>query len=60
MQYRIYFYFLYSSGIERTGVYIALDILTKQGNDTGFVDIFGCVRHLREQRVNMIRDCVSA
>jgi protein tyrosine phosphatase len=36
-----------------------LDILTKEGEAEGSVDIFSCVRNLREQRVKMVQSLVS-
>ncbi|XP_053400252.1 receptor-type tyrosine-protein phosphatase mu-like [Mercenaria mercenaria] len=44
-----------SAGVGRTGTFIALDILYDQGKDKGFVDVFGCVRDLRDQRVSMVQ-----
>ncbi|XP_053400251.1 uncharacterized protein LOC123557913 isoform X2 [Mercenaria mercenaria] len=44
-----------SAGVGRTGTFIALDILYDQGKDQGFVDVFGCVRDLRDQRVSMVQ-----
>ncbi|XP_045183316.2 multiple epidermal growth factor-like domains protein 10 isoform X2 [Mercenaria mercenaria] len=44
-----------SAGIGRTGTYIALDILTKEGRSEKYVDIFACARNMREDRVNMIQ-----
>jgi len=44
-----------SAGIGRTGTFIALDILTEQGEELGYVDPFGCVNTLRNQRVSMVQ-----
>ncbi|XP_053384852.1 receptor-type tyrosine-protein phosphatase kappa-like [Mercenaria mercenaria] len=44
-----------SAGVGRTGTYIALDILIEQGQHENGVEIFSCVRNLREQRVNMVQ-----
>ncbi|XP_053387134.1 receptor-type tyrosine-protein phosphatase alpha-like, partial [Mercenaria mercenaria] len=44
-----------SAGVGRTGTYIALDRLVKEGESTGSVDVFGCVMSMREQRVNMVQ-----
>jgi len=46
---------LCSAGIGRTGTFIALDILTKQGETSGYVDPVGCVTMLRNQRTNMVQ-----
>lgn len=48
-----------SAGIGRTGTYIALDTLIKEGREDNSVDIFGCVMALRGQRVNMVQNVVS-
>ncbi|XP_052762025.1 receptor-type tyrosine-protein phosphatase S-like, partial [Mya arenaria] len=44
-----------SAGVGRTGTYIALDILTKEGETEGAVDIPGCVVNMRQNRPNMIQ-----
>ena len=46
---------LFSAGIGRTGTFIALDILTKQGGTSGYVVPVGCVTMLRNQRTNMVQ-----
>jgi len=48
-----------SAGIGRTGTFIALDILTEQGQTRGYVDPFECVTTLRNQRANMVQTKVS-
>ncbi|XP_052773554.1 receptor-type tyrosine-protein phosphatase S-like isoform X3 [Mya arenaria] len=44
-----------STGVGRTGTYIALDILTKEGEAERAVDIPGCVVNMRQNRPNMIQ-----
>ncbi|XP_060595354.1 receptor-type tyrosine-protein phosphatase alpha-like [Ruditapes philippinarum] len=44
-----------SAGVGRTGTFIALDILYDQGKDKGSVDVYQCVKDLRDQRVNMVQ-----
>ncbi|XP_060572359.1 receptor-type tyrosine-protein phosphatase alpha-like [Ruditapes philippinarum] len=44
-----------SAGVGRTGTFIAIDKLYDQAIDQGFIDIFQCVKDLREQRVNMVQ-----
>ncbi|XP_052252654.1 receptor-type tyrosine-protein phosphatase kappa-like [Dreissena polymorpha] len=44
-----------SAGIGRTGTYIAIDILTKEGEAEGAVDIPGCVLNMRQNRPNMVQ-----
>ena len=51
--------FDFSAGIGRTGTFIALDILTFEGEARGFIDIFGCVATIRYQRVNLVQTPVS-
>ncbi|KAK3090887.1 hypothetical protein FSP39_015473 [Pinctada imbricata] len=45
-----------SAGIGRTGTFIALDALQKQGQNTGKVDIEPYVRKMRKDRMNMIQN----
>ncbi|XP_052764627.1 receptor-type tyrosine-protein phosphatase kappa-like [Mya arenaria] len=44
-----------SAGIGRTGTYIALDILTKEGNSNKAVEIPGCIMNMRQNRPNMVQ-----
>ncbi|XP_052764657.1 receptor-type tyrosine-protein phosphatase kappa-like isoform X2 [Mya arenaria] len=44
-----------SAGIGRTGTYIALDILTKEGNSNKAVEIPGCIINMRQNRPNMVQ-----
>ncbi|XP_052783017.1 receptor-type tyrosine-protein phosphatase mu-like [Mya arenaria] len=44
-----------SAGIGRTGTYIALDILTREGESEGSIHIPGCVINMRHDRANMIQ-----
>ncbi|XP_060603459.1 receptor-type tyrosine-protein phosphatase mu-like [Ruditapes philippinarum] len=44
-----------SAGVGRTGTFLALDILANEGVAEGTVDIFACVRNLREDRVNLVQ-----
>ena len=58
-----FFFFLFetlnSAGVGRTGTFTALDILYDQGMDQGYVDMFGCVQDLRDQRVSMVQTKVQ-
>ncbi|XP_078233068.1 phosphatidylinositol phosphatase PTPRQ isoform X1 [Pogona vitticeps] len=45
-----------SAGVGRTGVYIALDHLTQHINDHDFVDIYGLVAELRNERMCMVQN----
>ncbi|XP_052762248.1 receptor-type tyrosine-protein phosphatase S-like [Mya arenaria] len=44
-----------SAGVGRTGTYIALDILTKEGEAEKAIDISGCVHKMRQNRPNMVQ-----
>ncbi|XP_052250966.1 multiple epidermal growth factor-like domains protein 10 isoform X2 [Dreissena polymorpha] len=44
-----------SAGIGRTGTYIAIDILTKEGEAEGSIDIPGCVLNMRQNRPYMVQ-----
>ncbi|XP_052761981.1 tyrosine-protein phosphatase non-receptor type 7-like [Mya arenaria] len=44
-----------SAGVGRTGTYIALDILTNQGETEGAINIPGCVLNMRQNRPSMIQ-----
>ncbi|XP_052761983.1 receptor-type tyrosine-protein phosphatase epsilon-like [Mya arenaria] len=44
-----------NAGVGRTGTYIALDILTNEGEAEGAIDIPGCVLNMRQNRPNMIQ-----
>ncbi|KAL4216721.1 hypothetical protein ACF0H5_024444 [Mactra antiquata] len=44
-----------SAGVGRTGTYIALDALSREGTSENSVDVFSFVVNLRYQRVNMVQ-----
>ncbi|XP_052762308.1 receptor-type tyrosine-protein phosphatase T-like [Mya arenaria] len=44
-----------SAGVGRTGTYIAFDILTKEGEAEGSINVPGCVLNIRQNRPNMIQ-----
>ncbi|XP_052795717.1 receptor-type tyrosine-protein phosphatase kappa-like isoform X2 [Mya arenaria] len=44
-----------SAGVGRTGTFIAMDVLYEAGKALGTVNIFECVKNLRDQRVNMVQ-----
>lgn len=45
-----------SDGASRTGTFIALDALFKQGKDIGRIDICKYIQEIRQQRMNMIQN----
>ncbi|XP_052761885.1 receptor-type tyrosine-protein phosphatase mu-like [Mya arenaria] len=44
-----------SAGVGRTGTYIAMDLLTREGEAEGSVDIHGCVTNLRHRHTRMVQ-----
>lgn len=48
----------FSAGIGRTGTFIALDYLIKQGQRDGSVDVVSCVSRMRHQRAHAIQTVV--
>ena len=50
---------VYSAGIGRTGTYIALDSLTREGEAEGAVEIPGCIINMRQNRSNMVQTAVG-
>ncbi|KAK3089809.1 hypothetical protein FSP39_006703 [Pinctada imbricata] len=48
-------YLLCSAGIGRTGTYIALDYLLREGEQEGSVDIVNCLTTLRRQRTQFVQ-----
>lgn len=51
--------YLYSAGIGRTGTFIALGALYKEGEKTGKVNVPQYVEKMRNDRMNMIQGEVS-
>lgn len=49
----------HSTGIGRTGTYIALDYLYKTGKKSGRVNVAEYVKTMRKNRMNMIENYVS-
>ncbi|XP_056003718.1 receptor-type tyrosine-protein phosphatase U-like [Ostrea edulis] len=44
-----------SAGVGRTGTYIGLDSLLRQGQDKGEMDVFEFVKQMREDRMTMVQ-----
>ncbi|KAH3855424.1 hypothetical protein DPMN_097991 [Dreissena polymorpha] len=47
--------FQMTSRVGRTGTYIAIDTVTKEGESEGTVDIEGCLLNMRQNRPNMVQ-----
>lgn len=52
-------FFYHSTGIGRTGTYLALDYLYKTGKKFGRVNVAEYVKTMRKKRMNMIENYVS-
>ena len=50
-----YFYLFLSAGVGRTGTYIALDALFREGQNTGKINVPFYVITMRKDRMNMIQ-----
>ena len=48
----------YSAGVGRTGTYIALDALYREGRNTGAVNVMEFVKKMRNNRVSMVQTYV--
>ena len=48
----------FSAGIGRTGTYIALDILSQEGQTEQAIDVPRCVRTIRQYRTNLVQTVV--
>ncbi|XP_060581444.1 receptor-type tyrosine-protein phosphatase epsilon-like [Ruditapes philippinarum] len=44
-----------SAGIGRTGTFIALDRLIREGQKTNEINVFECVQNMRQQRIKMVQ-----
>lgn len=47
-----------SAGAGRTGTFIGYDILLNESKSIGNADVFGCVAKMRQQRMEMVQNCV--
>lgn len=54
----ILFLFL-SAGVGRTGTFIGLDSLLKQGKETERINVFEFVKQMREDRMTMVQTPVK-
>lgn len=52
-------YLIFSAGVGRTGTYIALDALYREGEKTGKINVPMYVRTMRKDRMNMIQGDVG-
>lgn len=48
-----------SAGVGRTGTFIGLDSLLKQGRETGKINVFEFVKQMREDRMTMVQTQVK-
>ena len=53
------FVMFFSAGIGRTGTFIGIDSLFKQGEASYYLGINQYVREMRQNRVNMVQTLVS-
>ena len=51
--------YFFSAGVGRTGTFISLDALYRQGLKEGKINIVEYVNTMREDRMNMIQNAVS-
>ena len=54
----VYLSVFYSAGVGRTGTYIALDALYREGRNTGAVNVVEFVKKMRNNRVSMVQTYV--
>ena len=54
----VYVSVFYSAGVGRTGTYIALDALYREGRNTGAVNVMEFVKKMRNNRVSMVQTYV--
>ena len=54
------FHWFYSAGVGRTGTFIGLDSLLKQGQESVRINVFEFVRQMREDRMTMLQTAVSS
>lgn len=50
---------VFSAGADRTGTFIAIDILLEEVQEKGGIDVYSCVQALRESRMQMVHTLVS-
>lgn len=54
-----FFFIVLSAGVGRTGTFIGLDSLLKQGKETGKINVFEFVKQMREDRMTMVQTPVN-
>ena len=58
-QFRLAYLSLFSAGVGRTGVFIALTNLIERVKTEGVVDVYQTVKKMRQQRTAMVQTRVS-
>ena len=52
-------FLIYSAGVGRTGIFITIDLVLKQIQNEGIIDIPKIINGLRQQRMKMVQTAVS-
>ena len=54
------FYFRFSAGVGRSGAYIVIHSMVERVHETGDINIFDFVAHIRQKRNYLVQEEVSA
>lgn len=49
----------FSAGVGRTGTFVAIDALYRNGKNVGYVDVMDFLHMMRKDRMNMIKTYVG-
>lgn len=58
IHFTVLLFHFFSAGVGRTGTFIGLDCLLKQGRKTGKINVFEFVQQMREDRMTMVQTTV--